>query len=267
MTIPRTWTHIKLQRSTSQQEGLARPAATDSRFKAAAFFAVCAWLVIFYSIRHSIHHYKPRNRGLWKSFNGFFHYVPTRFIILITLVATHISYAILSAFDFNVSPLKYDSNPGWIYGLGYLPVILVILVMEVWGYISENEDLQIIEQRRDRNREADAALNITRKPRWWRNQQDWFGGTQQGSSGDPTCEIGGGRAAREQVGKGLEMGTMTAKPNATSTTRTDDTASPTVALGVQRTEGGETDGTKTRTESTRSMGIATQGKVRSMLDV
>src|ERR1700743_833679 len=118
MTIPRTWTHIKLQRSASQQEGLARPAATDPRFKAAAFFAVCAWLLICYSVRHSIHHYKPRNHGLWKSFNGFFHYVPTRFIILITLVAAHISYAILSAFDFNVSPLKYDSNPGGVYGIG-----------------------------------------------------------------------------------------------------------------------------------------------------
>src|SRR5205809_7843575 len=103
MSIPRTWTHIKLQRSTPQQEGIARPAATDARFKAAAFFAVCAWLVICYSIRHSIHYYKPLDRGLWKNFNEFFHIVPTRFIILITLTAVHISYAILSAFYLNVS--------------------------------------------------------------------------------------------------------------------------------------------------------------------
>ncbi|KAH0565325.1 hypothetical protein GP486_001286 [Trichoglossum hirsutum] len=261
MTIPRTWTPIKLQRSTPQQVRVARPAATDSRFKAAAFFAVCAWLLICYSIRHSIRHYKPVNHGLWKGFSGFFRYIPTRFIALITLVAVHISYAILAAFDFNVSPLKYNSNPGWVYGLGYLPVILAILVMEVWGYISENEDLKIIKQRRDRNREADAALSVTRKPRWWHNPQDGFGGTQQGSSGNPTGEIGGGRATHKQVERGLEMGAITAKPSAISTTRTDNIAPPTIVSGAQEMEDEET------RAKTRSGGTATQGKVRSMLDV
>ncbi|KAH0543289.1 hypothetical protein FGG08_002352 [Glutinoglossum americanum] len=266
MTVPRSWTHIKLQRSLSQQEGVAKPTATDARFKAAAFLAVCAWLVICYSIQHCTRHYKPLNRGLWKNINGFFHYVPIRFFILIPLAAVHIGYAILSAFDFDVSPLKYDSNPGWIYGLGYLPTILVILVMEIWGYISRNEDLKILERRREKERKTDAELGINKKPRWWRSQQDWLAETQQRSR-NPTHEIGGGRATHMHVERGLEMGTMTAKPSVTPTTRTSSFVSPAAIPVVQEMGGREAAVADNKANITGSTGIATQGRVRSMLDI
>ncbi|KAI9787588.1 MAG: hypothetical protein M1839_000119 [Geoglossum umbratile] len=266
MTIPRTWTHIKLQRSKHQQESIARPAATDGRFKAAAFFAVCAWLLICYALYHSIHYYKPRNQGLWNRLNSFFHYVPIRFIILIFLAAVQIAYAILSAFDFNVSLLKYDSNPALVYGLGYLPSILIILVMEIWGYIGENEDLQIIERRRKRDREADAEIGITRKPRWWHDQQDWLGVAPQRAR-NPTQDIGGGVATQKQVERGLEMGTMTAKPGSTLPAHTDNPAPLAVASEIRGLEGrGEIAGTDTGTNSKRTR-IVSQGPVRSMLDI
>jgi Protein of unknown function (DUF2434) len=264
MAIPRTWTYIKLQRSKNQQESIARPAATDGRFKAAAFFALCAWLLICFSLQHSIRYYKPPNQGLWNRINSFLHYVPVRFVILIFLAAAQIAYVILSAFDFNVSLMKYDSNPAWIYGLGYLPSILVIVVMELWGYIGKNEDLQIIEQRRQRGRDADAEIGITRKPRWWQDQPNWLAGVPQRAR-DPTQDIGGGRATQRHVERGLEMGTMTAKPGSALATHMDNSASPPVVPEIRGLGGRGVADTNTRT--TGSTGVVTQGPVRSMLDI
>lgn len=167
MTIPRGWTGIEEQRDPGQQAAVAEPAATDNRFKAAAFFLFLAWLVICFSLRHSIHHYKPRNRGIFNSSIGFLKYMPVKFLITLPLTLLVISYAAVCAFDFSVSPLKLGGNNRWIYGMGFTPIALIILIQEIFGYLDPNEDRELIRQRRIRGAEIDAEMGYTKKPSWW----------------------------------------------------------------------------------------------------
>ncbi|KAK1635856.1 hypothetical protein BDP81DRAFT_395397 [Colletotrichum phormii] len=63
LIIPRNWGEIEKQRSPDQTAARAAPSATDARFKAATFCLVVCYLTILASLRHSIKHYYPRNRG------------------------------------------------------------------------------------------------------------------------------------------------------------------------------------------------------------
>ena len=170
MTIPRSWTKIQYQRSLDQQSSNAKPVGTDGRFKAATFFAFLAWCVICYSLRHSIHYYKPRNRGWWNSLKGFFQFAPVKYLLVLTLALVVIGHSGAIAFEWTISPLRSDANPGWIYGLGYAPILLIIVVLEIFGFIDRNEDRVLLEQRRLRERTIDAELGIgagAQKPSWW----------------------------------------------------------------------------------------------------
>lgn len=167
MTIPRGWAAIEMQRDPQQQATIAEPVATDMRFKAAAFLLFFAWLVICFSLWHSLHHYKPRSRGLFSSFVGFFKFTPIKFILTIPLALVVVAYEAACAFEFSVSPLKLGGNNSWIFGMGFTPVALIVLVQEVYGYIDPNEDRELIRQRRVRGLEIDAEMGYTRKPAWW----------------------------------------------------------------------------------------------------
>lgn len=202
MIVPRAWTTIEYQRSAQQQTLRAKPTATDGRFKAASFFAFFAWCVICYSLRHSIHYYQPRSRGL----RGFLHRAPTKHLLLIPLSLVVVGYSIALSFDWTISPLKSDSSPGWIYGLGYGPILVIILIFEIFGYIDENEDRVLIEQRRQRGRETDAELGIVKKPGWWSKRLGGGDGSNEDRLKAMTMEIGGGRATHKNVERGLELG-------------------------------------------------------------
>ncbi len=272
MTIPRPWSKIEYQRSPEQTEDFAKPSATDARFKAGAFLAVCAWCIICYNLRHSIHHYKPRNRGLWNSFVGFLHYAPLKFLLIIPLAAVRVGYDIACSFEWSISPLKYDVNAGWMYGLGYAPAFLVILVLNIWGYIDPNEDRELLRLRALQGRAADAELGLTQKPSWWSKLHGGyhFGAEQRLKA--LTTEIGGGRATQRNLERTIELGTMpAARPRAEQDNLFTDEAAVQAASAddpVVTAKSGSDDESSNRT-SVRTIGSTNQRpqQVRSMLDI
>ncbi|KAK2743252.1 hypothetical protein FQN57_004941 [Myotisia sp. PD_48] len=214
MTIPRSWSSIQKQRSPHQQETEAKLAATDGRFKAGSILATVCIVIICYSLGHSMYRYKRRPHGrsrivFWASI------VPAKFVLVIILASVRIGFNIASSFRWSISPLKFDGNPGYLYGLGYAPPLLVLVVLIVYGYIEPNEDKALIAQRIERGRAMDAELGIEagkRKPNWWRRLRHDF---QPGSGDDPqerlralTTQVGGGRATQRNIEQLVEMGAI-----------------------------------------------------------
>lgn len=110
----------------------------------------------------------PESRRL-DQLQGLLSWTPTKFLLLLPLALLVVGYAGVIAFEWSVSPLRYDVNPAWMYGLGYAPILLIILVFEVYGYIDRNEDRVLLDQRRERGRLHDMELGIhgSKKPSWW----------------------------------------------------------------------------------------------------
>jgi hypothetical protein len=213
MTVPRSWNPIEEQRSPEQTAAVAKPNATDGRFKAGAFLLFCAWLVICFSLRHSLHWYKPRNRGSLNSFIGVFRYTPVKFILIIPLTLVMIAYSALAVFDFSLSPLNIHGNIAFIYGLGWTPIALIILIFEIAGYIDPNEDKELIRQRRIRGAEIDAEMGYTKKPHWWSRLHDNHNLSVQAAIAKNVREVGGGAATARGVERNIEMDILARKEN------------------------------------------------------
>lgn len=214
MIIPRNWGSFSSQSDPQQSDTIAKPSATDTRFKAAAFFAFLAWFIIFYSLKHSIHYYRPKNRGCVNSCIGFFRQAPFQFLFTIPLSLVVTGYACASAFSWDVNPAKYNVNGGWLYGLGYAPVILILAVNEAAGLMKPNEDRDLLRQRVQRGRNIDTELGIQskRKPWYWRSA------SQPGRSTDArlkalTTEIGGGRTTSRNLERAVELGVIPVRPH------------------------------------------------------
>lgn len=206
MIIPRPWTAVQYQRSPEQARALARPSSTDARLKAGGLLAFLAWCTICYSLRHSIHHYKRRNRGSWNSFRGLLQYCPWKFQLAIPLLLLKIAYAIASSFVWTISPFKFDGNAAWLYGLGIAPAFLIILIFEICGFLEPDEDHALLQQRVERGRVTDSALGIRqKKPNWWSKlprDQHWT--NEQRLRALPT-EIGGGRPTTRNMERNIEL--------------------------------------------------------------
>ncbi|KAI0486710.1 hypothetical protein F4859DRAFT_466655 [Xylaria cf. heliscus] len=166
--IPRNWGTIELQRSPEQTIAKAEPAATDIRFKIAPFLLFISWLTILVSLWHSVRHYEARNRGWLNRVIGFIRYVPFRFLLMIPLALVVIAYQALAAWEFDYSPLKKDTNLVAMYVGGYLPALLLVIILCVSGFLRPNEDKELIRQRRERGSQVDRDLGIIKKPAWWR---------------------------------------------------------------------------------------------------
>ena len=208
MTVPRSWTAVEYQRSPEQQTALAKPVATDIRFKAAGILAFLAWCTICYSLRHSIYHYRIRHEGRWNGVLGFLKYCPYKFMLTIPLLLVIILYNIASSFVWSLSPLKFDSDVGWMYGLGKAPTFLIIAIYEIWGYLDPNEDRALLQQRTERGRAADAELGLVKKPRWWSKLSGDRHLTNEQRLKALTTEVGGGRATTRNIERAIELGEM-----------------------------------------------------------
>ncbi len=263
MIIPRPWTAIQYQRSPEQANALARPSGTDARFKAGGFLAFLAWCTICYSLRHSIHHYKARNRGSWNSFRGLLGYCPWKFRLAIPLLLIKIVYAIASSVVWTINPMKFDGNAGWLYGLGSTPAILIILIFEIWGFLEPNEDRALLKQRAERGRITDAELGIRQKPSWWSKMsgdQHW---TNEQRLRALTTEIGGGRPTTQNVERTIELSYLSAEQQRALVEDPfrDEAAAPAPDVGR--------DGPARRAWSSRPSSIVSSQpqRIRSMLDV
>lgn len=208
MVVPRSWSAIQDQSSPQQQTQVAEPMATDVRFKIASIFAALAYFTIIYDVHHNLHHYFPHDRGIWKSFDNFLTNTPARLFFAILVLAIMVAYTIASAWEWNISIMKYDVSPGWPYGLGYGPSLLIIIIFNVWGYIDRNEDLQLMEQRRTRGRATDAELGIVKKPAWWSKVRGDWHLTDEQRLRNFTTEIGGGAPTTRNLGRNIELGNM-----------------------------------------------------------
>jgi hypothetical protein len=140
---------------------------------------------------------------------------PPKFIIAIILAAIRVGYGVASSFLWSISPLKYNVNSGWLYGLGYSPILLILIIFNIYGYIDPNEDRALREQRAERNRAIDAELGIdarTKKPSWWRRLRPDFrhiSGTDPNSRlSSLATEIGGGRPTHRNFERYVEMANL-----------------------------------------------------------
>jgi hypothetical protein len=211
MVVPRPWGAIEKQRDPDQARLVAEPVATDIRFKLAALFLVAAWLTIVYSLRHSIRHYKPRNRGVLNKFGGFLRYTPLKFLLTLPLSLTMVGYEAACTFDFAISPLNNNANLGMMYGLGWGTVAAIFIVYETAGYFDPNEDRELIRQRRVRGAEIDQEMGITKKPHWWcRLHGDNIEISVHERIMRNVHEVGGGQATTRNLERSIEMGNMPA---------------------------------------------------------
>lgn len=211
MVIPRSWTSIEKQRSPDQIRNYAKPTATDVRFKLAALFGFLGWLITVYSLRHSIKHYKPRNRGPLNRAVGFIKFTPAKFLITVPLSLVLVGYSGACAFDFDISPLKLHTNLGLMYGLGWGTIACIVLVFEVAGFFDPNEDRELIRQRRIRGAEIDSEIGIVKKPHWWSRLHGDNGAISiHDQIARNVGEVGGGRATTKNIQSSIEMGNMPA---------------------------------------------------------
>ncbi|TAQ86507.1 hypothetical protein B7494_g5162 [Chlorociboria aeruginascens] len=300
MVVPRSWSNIEKQRDPDQARLLAEPTATDIRFKLAAFLLFGGWLTTVYSLRHSIKHYRPQNRGLFNRFGGFLRYTPIKFLLTLPLSLVMIGYEAACAFDFTISPLKLGTDLGLMYGLGWGAIAAIFLVYEVAGYIDPNEDRELIRQRRIRGAEIDQEMGITKKPHWWSRLNGQRGDMSvHNRIAENVHELGGGRATTKNLERSIEMGNMPISKRRDSSKPMNDQEALRAAANLLfpspsgineqsdsfqdtptrgRTPGPNTDATTTRanlgdrsdsTNSTNS-GVSITAKpqqVRSMLDV
>ncbi|KAK1245627.1 hypothetical protein MKX07_004696 [Trichoderma sp. CBMAI-0711] len=224
LVIPRSWSFVEQQRSPEQTLAKAIPTATGARFKAGAFCLVIAWLTIVFSLRHSIYHYKPRNRGVLNRTMGLVKALPLRFVLTIPLAGALVAYQVLISFDWTFSVMRYQGIVPVIFAWGYGPSLLIIFVQAAYGFASPNEDKALLNQRRQRGDTIDRELGIVRKPAWWRRVRGEHLYTMRDKISQNVNEVGGKRGLRarfegepegETGGKdgGIEMASMSQKNN------------------------------------------------------
>lgn len=134
-----------------------------------------------------------------------------------------IGYEATIAFDFSISPLNQHGNVAIIYGLGWTPIFLILVIMEVWGYLEPNEDRVLIRQRRIRGAEIDQELGLIKKPHWWRRLHNDHNLNVHDQIARNVNEIGGGAATTKNLSRAIEMGDL---PVSNSTHKSSKRPSP-----------------------------------------
>ncbi|KAK2012511.1 hypothetical protein LZ32DRAFT_305827 [Colletotrichum eremochloae] len=172
LIIPRNWGEIEKQRSPDQTAARAAPNATDARFKAATFCLAVCWLTIVASLRHSIKYYYPRNRGLLNKAFGLLRYTPPRFLLIIPLAACLVAYQGLVSWNFAYSVLNAKASLAAVYAGGYGPALLILYIQIAYGFLSPNEDKELIRQRRERGARIDREMGYVPKPAWWKRAKN-----------------------------------------------------------------------------------------------
>ncbi|PYH97532.1 hypothetical protein BO71DRAFT_126490 [Aspergillus ellipticus CBS 707.79] len=174
LTVPRSWSPIEMQRSPEQQTFDAKPVATDVRWRTAGFVAMGGVLVICYSLEHSIYRYRVRPTSTLGQLMFYLNAAPSQFLLAIALLGVRIGYAIASAFDWTVSPLRYGVDSGWIYGLGYTPPLLLLVLFNICGFCELNEDKALIVQRNEFDNAVANDVGVgQRRPSWWKKGQSF----------------------------------------------------------------------------------------------
>ena len=91
------------------------------------------------------------------------------------------------------------------YGLGAGPVLLIILVFEIYGFREPNEDRALLKQRAERGRAANTELGIGKKPSWWNKVLGDYYLTNEERLKALSTEVGGGSASARNVERNIEL--------------------------------------------------------------
>ncbi|PNY29624.1 Uncharacterized protein TCAP_00461 [Tolypocladium capitatum] len=204
LVVPRSWNFASYQRSPEQTAQYAIPTATGARFKAAAFCLFVAWLTIVFSLRHSIKHYKPRNRGIFNRAVGFIRAVPLRLVLIIPLSLALIAYQAFISFVWEFSIIRFDGVVPVIFAWGFGPSLLILYIQIAYGYASPNEDKELLRQRRERGGMINRELGFIKKPAWWRRVRGDHLGTLRDKIGSNVNEVGGERGVGRRVEDEME---------------------------------------------------------------
>lgn len=187
LVIPRGWTFVQKQRSEAQTSALARPAALDARFKAGSVLAiVCLGFTVF-RLAYSSRVYRVQ--------------IPWILLHAVILVAIRLAYMLAGSWVWQISPYRLDVNMAWLYGLGYGPILLILCLLNLRGYLNENEEKTLIAQRASRGEEDGIRLEPRRhpipsrlqqpsSPSWWSRSRETmpYGGRAFKTPTSPTPE-------------------------------------------------------------------------------
>jgi hypothetical protein len=269
MSVPRRWSSVTSQGGVVQQMAVAKPMATDGRFKSSAILLCVSLLVVLANIRHILYYYKPRRYGPFSLIPSIVHYLPIRFFLNIILIAIYLAYLVASTWKFEISLMKYNASPIWGFCFGYAPCLLIIVVFNAWGFTEENEDKQLMRQRVERGLAADAEMGHARKPGWWSKAR-----------GDPVARVAGNsdEAPPAERNDAVELGGL---PPAETGARAEGLAASAGEMGGRAARpAGKSALRVGRKKSNNSLASALTGntlneenvqvrqqKVRSMLDV
>lgn len=164
LAIPRNWSPLKFQSSPELQDAVAKPAATDYRFCAAAFMALGALGVICYSLCHSTYHYCI-NSTVHFRFVLIHRAIPLKFLVITPILGIKVVQTLASAYAWSISPFNYNVHPGWLFGFGYVPIVLILVLFNFFGLVEPNEDLALMlmrwEERRTPVRRRRLALRTS----------------------------------------------------------------------------------------------------------
>ncbi|KAK5049491.1 hypothetical protein LTR84_004420 [Exophiala bonariae] len=144
LVIPRGWTFVQKQRSIEQTSSSAIPAALDGRFKAGSILAVMCLGFTVFRLAYSSRVYNVR--------------IPGVLLQVVLLVAIRLAYMFAGSWVWQISPYRLDVNIGWLYGLGYSPILLILCLLNLRGYMNENEEKVLIAQRASRGDEGGIPL-------------------------------------------------------------------------------------------------------------
>ncbi|GFF50770.1 hypothetical protein IFM47457_01296 [Aspergillus lentulus] len=199
LTIPRSWTGVELQRSPELTALRAQPLARDLRFKLAAFMSLAGTLVICYSLEHSIYRYRATPTSPLAQATFYLTASPPEFLVALVLLGLKTGYAIAAAFDWSVSPLRVAVSQGWLYGLGYAPALLIIVLFNAVGFCELNEDKALIVQRGELDSALATDADLLGRKRWWESR--WLRGGDRNRDRDRS-------SSREQLDRYVEMGIL-----------------------------------------------------------
>lgn len=153
---------------------VAKPVATDGRFKGGGIMLCISWIILVYCAHHNLYYYRlrthpadPMPKRSIIDVATVIRHLPIRYTLALLVIPVYIAYTIAEAFVFDISVMKYDVAVVWPFALGYTPCVIVLFLFNIWGFIEPNEDKEIIRQRFERGQAADAEIGITKKPSWW----------------------------------------------------------------------------------------------------
>lgn len=136
-------------------------------------------------------------------------------MLLIPLSLAMVAYQSLCSWQFQYSVLNVKGNNIAIFAGGFAPSVLILIVQIIWGWVTPNEDRELIRQRRLRGIEQDRDLGIVHKPAWWRrvNSETGANESMRDRIARNVREIGGGRATARNIDRNADARAREAEAN------------------------------------------------------